>query len=60
MTRFAVEFTAGGPAGKFADEKTIWQWLKELCDKMKEKVKSRLDILVKLMKERWSEFEKKP
>jgi hypothetical protein len=25
VTRFAVLFTAGGPAGKFADEKSIWE-----------------------------------
>jgi len=29
ITRFAVLFRAGGPAGNFSDEKTIWQRLKE-------------------------------
>jgi len=37
VTRFAVLFTAGGPAGKFADEKTIWQRLKERWNKIKKK-----------------------
>ncbi len=37
VTRFAVLFTAGGPAGKFADEKTIWQRLKELWNKIRKK-----------------------
>jgi hypothetical protein len=37
VTRFAVLFTAGGPAGKFADEKTIWQKLKELWNKINKK-----------------------
>jgi hypothetical protein len=30
-------FTAGGPAGKFADEKMIWQRLRELWNKIKKK-----------------------
>ncbi|MBN2018750.1 MAG: pentapeptide repeat-containing protein [Sedimentisphaerales bacterium] len=34
VTRFAVLFTAGGPAGRFADEKTIWQRLKEWWNKI--------------------------
>ena len=37
VTRFAVLFTAGGPAGKFADEKTIRQRLKEVWNKIKKK-----------------------
>jgi len=37
VTRFAVLFTAGGPAGRFADEKTIRQRLKELWSKHKKK-----------------------
>jgi len=37
VTRFAVLFTAGGPAGKFADEKTICQRLKERWNKIKKK-----------------------
>ena len=37
VTRFAVLFTAGGPAGKFEDEKTMWQRLKELWNKIKKK-----------------------
>jgi len=37
VTRFAVLFTAGGPAGKFADEKTIWQRLKERWNRIKKK-----------------------
>ena len=37
VTRFAVLFTAGGPAGKFADEKSIWQRLKELWNKTRKK-----------------------
>ncbi len=37
ITRFAVLFTAGEPAGTFADEKTIWQRLKELWNKGKKK-----------------------
>jgi len=37
VTRFAVLFTAGGPAGKFADEKTIRQRLKELWNKTRKK-----------------------
>jgi uncharacterized protein YjbI with pentapeptide repeats len=37
ITRFAVLFTAGGPAGKFADEKTIGQRLKEWWNKNKKK-----------------------
>ncbi len=37
VTRFAVLFTAGGPAGKFTDEKTLWQRLKELWNKIKKK-----------------------
>ncbi len=35
ITRFAVLFTAGGPAGKFADEKTISDRLKQLWTKPK-------------------------
>ena len=37
VTRFAVLFTAGGPAGKFADEKSLWQKLKEICINAKDK-----------------------
>jgi uncharacterized protein YjbI with pentapeptide repeats len=37
VTRFAVLFTAGGPAGKFADEKSIWQRLKEFWNRLKKK-----------------------
>ncbi len=36
VTRFAVLFTAGGPAGKFADEKSIW---KRIADKIRLKSK---------------------
>lgn len=35
VTRFAVLFTAGGPAGKFADEKTLRQRLKEWWNKIR-------------------------
>jgi hypothetical protein len=37
VTRFAVLFTAGGPAGKFTDEKTIRQRLKEWWIKRRKK-----------------------
>jgi hypothetical protein len=37
VTRFAVLFTAGGPAGKFADEKTIRERLKKLWSKINKK-----------------------
>jgi hypothetical protein len=37
VTRFAVLFTTGGPAGKFTDEKTIWQRLKERWNKIEKK-----------------------
>jgi hypothetical protein len=29
VTRFAVLFQAGGPAGRFTDEKTIWERIKD-------------------------------
>jgi len=35
ITRFAVLFTAGGPAGRFADEKTILDRLRQLWTKLK-------------------------
>ena len=37
VTRFAVLFTAGGPAGKFVDEKTTWERLKEWWNRIKKK-----------------------
>ena len=39
ITRFAVLFTAGGPAGRFADEKTFWQRIKPAVAKLSCKVR---------------------
>jgi hypothetical protein len=43
VTRFAVLFTAGGPAGRFADEKTLFDRLKQLCSKLKGKYAKKSD-----------------
>jgi uncharacterized protein YjbI with pentapeptide repeats len=37
VTRFAILFTAGGPAGKFADERSIYDRLSQLWARMKGK-----------------------
>jgi len=42
VTRFAVLFTAGGPTGRFADEKTMWERLKEWWKKSRKEDERKL------------------